>query len=264
MAYANLDFGIADGIARITLNRPAQFNALDLAAMDELMDAVNVSSTDRRVRAVLLTGAGDKAFCAGGDVAGFVAAGEEGIALLLQRMTGVFHLAISRMAWMRAPVVAAVNGVAAGAGLSLVAACDLVLAADTARFTSAYTRIGLTPDGSSSFFLTRVIGPRRAMELHMTDRTLSAQEALDWGFVNRVVPATELMAEAGALAAKLAAGPTRAYGGVKRLIQLGLTDTLESQMEREARTIIEMAGSADGREGVRAFVEKRKPRFTGE
>jgi 2-(1,2-epoxy-1,2-dihydrophenyl)acetyl-CoA isomerase len=263
MAYSNLEFAIDDGIARITLNRPSQFNALDLDAMTELLDAVNQCSTDRRVRAVLLTGAGEKAFCAGGDVAGFVAAGEEGIALLLQRMTGVYHLAISRMAWMQAPVIAAVNGVAAGAGLSLVAACDLVLAADTARFTSAYTRIGLTPDGSSSYFLTRVIGPRRAMELHMTDRTLSAAEALDWGLVNRVVPAAELMAEAGALATKLAAGPTRAYGGVKKLIQMGLTDTLESQMERETRMIIEMAGSADGREGVRAFVEKRKPRFTG-
>lgn len=264
MGYSNLEFAIADGVARITLNRPAQFNALDLDAMTELMEAANVCSTDSRVRAVLITGAGEKAFCAGGDVAGFVAAGEEGIGLLLQRMTGVYHLAISRLAWMRAPVVAAVNGVAAGAGLSLVAACDLVLAADHARFTSAYTRIGLTPDGSSSFFLTRVIGPRRAMELHMTDRTLSAAEALDWGLVNRVVPAASLMEEAGALAAKLAAGPTRAYGGVKRLIQLGLTDTLESQMEREARTILEMAGSADGREGVRAFVEKRKPRFIGE
>jgi 2-(1,2-epoxy-1,2-dihydrophenyl)acetyl-CoA isomerase len=254
----------AEGVARITINRPAQFNALHLAAMEELLDAANRLSTDASVRAVVITGAGEKAFCAGGDVAGFAAAMDGGeVGLLLQRMTAAYHMAISRLVWMRAPVIAAVNGVAAGAGLSLVAACDLVVAAETARFTSAYTRIGLTPDGSSTFFLTRVIGPRRAMELHMTDRVLTATEALDWGLVNQVVPAAELAGAAGALAAKLAAGPTRAYVGVKRLIQTGLDDSLESQMERESRMILEMAGSADGQEGVRAFLAKRPPRFTG-
>lgn len=264
MTYASIGFDLTGGIARITLNRPAQFNALDLAAMEELLDAVNRCSTDAAVRAVLLTGAGERAFCAGGDVAGFAAAEEKGeLGLLLQRMTGAFHLAVSRLAWMRAPVVAAVNGVAAGAGLSLVAAADLAVAAETARFASAYTRIGLTPDGSSTWFLSRIIGPRRAMELHLTGRTLTATEALDWGLVNRIVPAARLTEEAGALAAELAAGPTRAYGGVKKLVQMGLTDTLESQMEREARSILEMAGTADGREGIRAFVEKRRPRFTG-
>ncbi len=263
MAQDSLALEIEDGIARLTLNRPAQFNALDLATMEALLETANRLSTDARVRAVLITGAGDRAFCAGGDVAGFAAAGEEGISLLLQRMTGAFHLAISRLAWMRAPVVAAVNGVAAGAGLSLVAACDLVVAADTARFTSAYARIGLTPDGSSTWFLSRVIGPRRAMEMHLTDRVLTAEEALAWGLVNRVVPAARLAEEAGALAAKLAEGPTRAFGGVKKLVQMGLTDTLESQMERETRMIVEMAGSADAREGIGAFAAKRKPRFTG-
>lgn len=256
--------GGAEGVARITINRPAQFNALHLAAMEELLDVANRLSTDTAVRAVVITGAGDKAFCAGGDVAGFAAAMEAGeVGLLLNRMTAAFHMAISRLAWMRAPVIGAVNGVAAGAGLSLAAACDLVIAAEGARFTSAYTRIGLTPDGSSTYFLTRLIGPRRAMELHMTDRVLTAAEALDWGLVNRVVPAAELEAATAALAATLAAGPTRAFGGVKRLIQTGQSDTLESQMERESRMILEMAGSADGQEGVRAFVEKRRPRFTG-
>jgi 2-(1,2-epoxy-1,2-dihydrophenyl)acetyl-CoA isomerase len=216
------------------------------------------------VRCVLLTGAGEKAFCAGGDVAAFARGLEAGdIALLIQRMTTALHGAISRFAGMRAPLVGAVNGVAAGAGLSLAAACDLVVAADTARFTSAYTRIGLTPDGSATTFLTRLIGPRRAMELHMTDRVLSAAEALDWGLVNRVVPAEALMAEAEALAAQLAQGPTRAFGGVKRLVQSGLTGTLETQMECEARSILEMAQTADGQEGIRAFAARRPPRFTG-
>lgn len=264
MATANLTLDRRGGVAWVTINRPAQFNALDLAAMEELLDVANRLATDSAVRAVMLTGAGDKAFCAGGDVAGFAAAGEDGVALLIHRMTAAFHMAISRLAWKRAPVVAAVNGVAAGAGLSLVAACDLAVAAEgAARFTSAYTRIGLTPDGSSTFFLTRILGPRRATELHMTDRVLTAREALDWGLVNRVVPDGALLEKAERLAAGLAEGPTRAYGGLKRLVQTGLTDSLESQMERESRFIAEMAGTADGVEGVRAFVEKRKPRFTG-
>ena len=264
MTYQCLQFGIADGLARITIDRPAQFNAMNLQSMEELLDVANRCSTDPAVRCVLLTGAGEKAFCAGGDVPGFHAGIESGeIGLLIQRMTQALHMAISRFAWMNAPLVAAVNGVAAGAGLSLASACDLVIASDTARFTSAYTRIGLTPDGSSTYFLTRLIGPRRAMELHMTDRVLSAQEALDWGIVNRVVPAASLMAEAEKLAMQLAAGPTRAFGNVKRLIQTGLADTLESQMERESRSILEMAQSADGREGIAAFVAKRAPKFEG-
>ena len=264
MTHTRLRFETAEGVARVTIDRPAQSNALDLTAMEELLDIANRCAADPAVRCVLLTGAGDRAFCAGGDVAAFAAGIEGGeIGLLIQRMTAALHMAISRLARMRAPVVAAVNGVAAGAGLSLAAACDLVLAADTARFTSAYTRIGLTPDGSSTTFLTRLIGPRRAMELHMTDRVLSAAEALDWGLVNRVVPAGSLMAEAEALALRLAQGPTRAYGGVKRLIRTGLTETLETQMEREAQAILEMALSPDGQEGIRAFVARRPPRFTG-
>jgi 2-(1,2-epoxy-1,2-dihydrophenyl)acetyl-CoA isomerase len=164
---------------------------------------------------------------------------------------------------MRAPLIAAVNGVAAGAGLSTVAFCDLAIAADTAKFTSAYTRIGLTPDGSSTYFLSRLLGTRRAMELYLTNRTLTAQEALDWGLVNRVVPAADLMAEVGKLAIHLAMGPTMAFGGVKKLMQMAPNDSLESQMERETRMIVDLATTADGREGVRAFVEKRKPNFIG-
>lgn len=251
-------------VAVITINRPEARNAINRAVRDGIGAAFERFEADEAAQVAILTGAGDRAFCAGGDVAGFARAMESGeIAPLIQRMTAALHMAISRFAWMRAPLVGAVNGVAAGAGLSLAAACDLVIAADTARFTSAYTRIGLTPDGSSTTFLTRLIGPRRAAELHMTDRVLTAEEALDWGIVNRVVPAASLAAETGALAAKLAGGPTRAHGGVKRLLQTGLADTLESQMEREARCILEMAQSPDGIEGVTAFVAKRTPRFTG-
>ncbi|MFC3231107.1 enoyl-CoA hydratase/isomerase family protein [Marinibaculum pumilum] len=257
-----IDYELRDSVAWITLNRPDQFNALHLEAMRELFEIANRCSSDPAVRVAVLTGAGDKAFCAGGDVADFDVAPAE-IAGRLKEMTAYFHMAISRFAWMNAPLIAMVNGVAAGAGLSLMAACDLAVAGDNARFTSAYTRLGFTPDGSSSYFLSRLIGTRRAAELYITNRTLTADEALDWGLVNRVVPAADLAGETAALAAGIADGPTRAFGGVKKLLLMATQDSLESQMERETRQIVEMAQSADGLEGVRAFLDRRKPAFTG-
>ena len=262
MSYEALDFDVCDRVAWITINRPASFNAMDLKTMQELLHVANRCSTDKTIRCAVITGAGDKAFCAGGDVASFAA--NQDVALLLKEMTTYFHMAVSRFAWMRAPLIAAVNGVAAGAGLSVVAFSDLVVAADTATFTSAYTRVGLTPDGSSSYFLSRILGTRRAMDLFLTNRTLSAEEAVAWGLANRVVPANCLRDEVAKLAAQLAQGPTLAYGGAKKLLQMAPNDSLESQMEREARMIVEMATSIDGKEGVRAFVEKRKPTFSGE
>ena len=261
MTYETIGFDVRDGVAWITINRPASFNALNLTAMRELFDVAHHCKTVREIRCAVLTGSGDKAFCAGGDVAGFFEAGDA-VDRLLQEMTGFLHMAISHFASMRAPLIAAVNGVAAGAGLSLVSFCDLAIASGNARFTSAYTQIGLTPDGSSTWYLSRILGHRRATELYLTNRTLSAQEALDWGLINRVVPAADLQSEVGALAVQLANGPTLAYGGVKRLLQAAPNDSLESQMARETETIIEAATSADGREGVRAFIEHRKPTFT--
>jgi 2-(1,2-epoxy-1,2-dihydrophenyl)acetyl-CoA isomerase len=260
MSYEHFDYSVHERVARITINRAKSYNAINLASCQELFDIANRCSSDRAVRAVVLTGSGDKAFCAGGDVAAF-AEDPDTVALLLKQMTGYLHMAISRLAWMDAPLLASVNGVAAGAGLSLVAACDLAIAADNATFTSAYTLIGLSPDGSSTYFLPRLIGQRRTMELYLTNRVLKADEALDWGLVNQVVPQAELAATVDALAAKLASGPTQAYGGVKKLLRMSFNDTLESQMERETRQIVELGQSADGREGVRAFVDKRKPKF---
>jgi 2-(1,2-epoxy-1,2-dihydrophenyl)acetyl-CoA isomerase len=171
--------------------------------------------------------------------------------------------ATSRFSRMRAPLVVAVNGTAAGAGMSLAVSGDLVLAADVAKFTMAYTAAGLSPDGSSSYFLPRLIGLRRTQELMLTNRRLSAQEAFEWGLVNRVVAADDLQQQARALAAQLAQGPTRAFGTVKRLLNESFTGTLETQMELEARGIAAMAGTPDGREGIQAFLEKRKPSFSG-
>jgi 2-(1,2-epoxy-1,2-dihydrophenyl)acetyl-CoA isomerase len=262
MDYETIDYQVRDAVAWITLNRPAAFNALNLQSMKDLFQIANRLGSDKTVRAAVLTGSGAKAFCAGGDVAAF-AAEPDTVDLLIKEMTTYLHAAVSRFAWMNVPLIAAVNGVAAGAGLSLVASCDLAISADHARFTSAYTQIGLSPDGSSTYYLTRLLGTRRAMELYLTNRTLNAAEALDWGLVNKVVPAAALIDEVGALAAQLAQGPTLAYGGVKKLLLSAPTETLESQLEREARQVTELSQTQDSREAIQAFVGKRKPSFHG-
>jgi 2-(1,2-epoxy-1,2-dihydrophenyl)acetyl-CoA isomerase len=182
----------------------------------------------------------------------------------LKEVTTYLHAAVSRFTRMDAPVIAAVNGTAAGAGMSMVCCCDIVLAAESAKFTMAYTRVGLTPDGSSTYFLPRIVGLKRALELTLTNRMLSAQEACEWGIVNKVVPDAQLQAEAETLAAQLAAGATGALGSAKRLLHSGWTETLETQMELETQSIAVRAHTTDGREGIAAFLEKRTAKFTGE
>lgn len=262
MEFETMLFDVKDNIARITINRENSFNSINSQAAVDLHDIVNLIAGDKNVRAVVIAGSGDKAFCAGGDIGEFHA-NKDRLEALVREMTGYLHIAISRLAWLDAPVIAAVNGAAAGAGLSLAACCDLVIASDTAKFTSAYTRIGLTPDGSSTYFLTRVIGRRRALEMYLTNRTITAQEALDWGLVNRVVPSADLNKEVDQLAKDIAAGPTLAHGGVKRLVLMSPNDTLESQMERETREITRMVGTKDAQDGIAAFVAKQKPTFEG-
>jgi 2-(1,2-epoxy-1,2-dihydrophenyl)acetyl-CoA isomerase len=170
---------------------------------------------------------------------------------------------VTQMVRLGKPTVAAVNGVAAGGGFSLAMACDLVLAQEGATFTSAYSRIGASPDGSLSYFLPRMIGVRRTLELVLTNRVLSAQEAQAWGLVTRVVPAAQLLAEARKLAEELAAGPTLAFGRARELIYGSVDHSLETQLELEARGIIASSRSEDFRGGTRAFVEKRKATYAG-
>jgi 2-(1,2-epoxy-1,2-dihydrophenyl)acetyl-CoA isomerase len=261
MTYRTIRFSNDAGLARITLSRADHANALDTNMARELMEATIACDEDPSVRAVLLDSEG-KLFCAGGDLAAFAQAGD-GLSKLLKELTVYLHAAISRLVRMRAPVVAAVQGHAAGAGFSLAAACDLVLAATSARFTMAYTRAGLVPDGSSTYFLPRLLGRRRTLELMLTNRTLDAAEAEEWGLINRVVEDDRLAAEAQRIARELAQGPTGAFGAVKRVVLRSESETLESQMEIEARAIADAARSADGQEGIRAFLDKRPARFTG-
>lgn len=262
MDFSALLFEVRDHVAHITLNRPQAANTLNVEMGMDLMRAALRCEEDRSVRAVLLSGSG-AAFCAGGDLKAFHAH-LDGLPAHIKEVVTYLHTALSHLTRMNAPVVTAVHGFAAGAGLSLACASDLVVAGESARFTMAYTRAGLTPDGSATHFLPRMVGLNRALDLALTNRTLSAREAMEWGIVSRVVPDAEVHAQAEELAKQLAAGPTRAFGNVKRLMRTGWTETLETQMAYEADSIAEMTRLADGREGVTAFVEKRAPHFTGE
>ncbi len=226
----------------------------------ELLNAALRCNEDPEVRAVVLSGAG-RTFCVGDDVKDFAEQGE-GLPSYLKELTAHFHAAISRLARMDPPVVAVYAG-AAGGGFSLAISCDLVLAAESSRFAMAYSKAGLTPDGSSTYHLPRLVGLRRAMELALTGRELSAQEAFEWGIVNRVVPDEVLSEEATGLAERLAAGPTRALGASKRLLHGGWTETLETQMEHETRAIADISRTADAREGIAAFTQKRAASFEG-
>jgi 2-(1,2-epoxy-1,2-dihydrophenyl)acetyl-CoA isomerase len=262
MAYEALEFEVRDGVAYLTLNRPKAANALDLTMVRELVAVAERCDGDPSIRALLLTGAG-RMFCAGGDLRSFAAA-EDSIPALVREVADTLHKALSIFARMNAPIVAAVNGVAAGAGMSIVCHADMAIAAESAKFTMAYTAAGLTPDGSSTFFLPRIIGRRRTVDLMLTNRRLSAAQAAEWDIVNRVVPDDELLAEAEALAKQLASGPTRAYGGVKKLMVASAANDLETQMDLETDFIAGMTETKDGIEGMNAFLEKRSPDFTGE
>ena len=252
-------YEVKDRVARITLNRPDAANALNDEMGRELMQVAIRASEDRDVRAVILTGAG-RMFCGGGDLKHF-AAQEDRLPGHLKELAGCLHLAISRFVRMDAPVIAAVNGSAGGAGLSLALFADLVIAAESAKFTLAYTRAGLSPDGGSTFFLPRMIGVRRALEMALTNRVLTAKEALEWGMITKVVADAQLQAEANAMATQLAAGATGALGMAKRLMHHSFSESLETQMELEAQGIAEMARTAHAREGIAAFIAKRPPDF---
>jgi 2-(1,2-epoxy-1,2-dihydrophenyl)acetyl-CoA isomerase len=261
MSYENLRYEVHDGVATITLAREKAANALNLPLCEELADAALAAQEDASVRAVVLAAQG-RIFCAGGDLSAFADAADEA-PKLLKTMTLHLHAAISRLARMDAPVIAAVNGTAAGAGMSLVCAADLAVAGESAKFTMAYTRAGLSPDGSATYFLPRLIGRRLTLELMLTNRLLSATEARDWGLLNQVVADDQVDATAAELASKLARGPTGAFGIVKQLVLASSDNSLETQMELEGTAIARSSATRDGREGIRAFLAKRAPEFVG-
>jgi len=261
MPYQSILLERAGSVATITLNRPDAYNALTLPLARELFQAVLEVDEDPAVRCVVLTGAG-KAFCGGGDVKDF-ADSLPRVGILLKELTTFIHGAVSRLTRSPKPVLVAVNGVAAGGGLSLALSGDLVVAAESARFTMAYSKIAAPPDGSSSYFLPRLIGLRRALELYLTNRVLSAREALEWGLVTKVVPDAELRASVTGLAGELGQGPTLAIAAAKRLFHQSTHESLETQMEHESQAIAAAGHTEDFREGVTAFAAKRTPAFKG-
>lgn len=262
MEFKTLRFELEGSVATITLERPNAYNALDLTMAQELREAVRRADMEQNVRALLLCGSG-KAFCAGGDVASFRAA-LPAPQQLIKDIVLALHDAIAVLSHLNKPVIGAINGVAAGAGLGLALAPDIAIAARSARFTMAYTQIGASPDAGTTFYLPRLIGLRRALELTYDNRVLSADEALHWGLVNQVVDDAELADVAKARARALAEGPTRALGVARRLLHSSFDSSLESQLMNEGRGISGMSGTMDFAEGVSAFRDKRKPTFRGE
>ncbi|HVG78031.1 MAG TPA: enoyl-CoA hydratase [Patescibacteria group bacterium] len=261
MAYKNLTVERANHVATLTLSRPEAYNALNMPLGRELFEASLELDDDPDVRCVVITGAG-RAFCAGGDVKDFVD-NLGRIGSHIKELTTYLHGAVSRFCRSDKPVIMAINGIAAGGGFSFALSGDLVVAAESAKFTMAYSKIAATPDGSSSYFLPRLIGLRRAMELYFTNRVLTAREALEWGLVTRVVPDAELKSTVTALAAELAQGPTKAFGAAKRLLHQSTWESLETQMELEAQAIAASGRTEDFRAGVTAFAQKATPTFQG-
>ncbi|MFJ8780791.1 enoyl-CoA hydratase/isomerase family protein [Streptomyces sp. NPDC102476] len=250
----------ADGLARVTLRRAQAGNAIDLATARSLLDAARACER-AAVRAVLLTGEG-KSFCVGGDLREFSRLTGEALEKHLVAVTDALHDALRTFASIDAPMVAAVQGAVAGAGIGLAAAADVTLAADDVTFTAAYTGIGYSPDAGVSWQLPRLVGPKRAMELLLTNRRVPAPEAATIGLVNRVVPSGELAAEAERTVEALRRGPTAAFGVTRRLVASGQTAGLTRHLDDEAGALAAAAASDEGREGVAAFLDKRAPDFT--
>lgn len=256
-SYEAISFEQSGALARITLNRPDAANGMNDTMTRELAHAARRCDT-AGTKVVLLTGSG-RFFCAGGDLKSFATAPDRGA--YIKGVADDLHRAVSTFARMDALLVTAVNGTAAGAGFSIAVTGDLVLAAESASFTMAYTKVGLSPDGSASYHLPRLVGMRRAQELMLTNRTLSAAQAHEWGLVTEVVADAELAQRATELADQLAAGSAGSNGAVKSLLLSSLKNSLEEQLEAEGRSIAARANSADGVEGVDAFLAKRRPEF---
>jgi 2-(1,2-epoxy-1,2-dihydrophenyl)acetyl-CoA isomerase len=248
-----------DGILEVTLNRPDLYNALDLETIQLLGESLSTAAVDRAIQGVLLTGNG-KAFCSGGDLKSISQQAEDP-GSVLHRLAPLFHLAIIEIRRMGKPVVAAINGIAAGGGFSLALACDFRVMGQSAVLRQAYTSSGLSMDGGGTFALPRIVGLARAMEIMAFDKPISAAKALEWGLVTKVVPDAEVLPDSRAMLERLSRTSLHSFAWSKKLMTDSINNTLETQLELERQGIRDCAAHADGQEGIRAFVEKRKPSF---
>jgi 2-(1,2-epoxy-1,2-dihydrophenyl)acetyl-CoA isomerase len=262
MSYQSILCEKRDGVLMITLNRPDKLNALTDAMLRELQDAFGTAADDDATRCVLLTGAG-KGFCPGQDLANAQELGGGGAPDYGAHIRENYNPLILAMTRMPKPIVAAVNGVAAGAGMSLAMACDVRIASEKASFLQAFINIGLVPDSGSTWLLPRLIGRQRALDLMLSGRKVSAAEALEWGLVNQVVAPEQLMEEATKTAARYATAPTFAIGQLKHNLDCAETRSLEDTLAIEAASQAECGRTADHLEGIRAFLEKRTPVYRG-
>lgn len=261
--YDNLLYDVQAGVCRITLNRPQVYNALSSGLIKDITTAVEQAGADESVRVILLTGAGDKAFCSGADLKdGFSQATNGKLSLGVSLREG-YHPMILAIRNVEKPVIARVNGVAAGAGCSLALACDVVIAADEAYFSQIFINIGLMPDAGSTFFLPRLVGSLKAFELCSTGRRVYGPEAMALGLVNRSVPASDLDEAIAEVVTAYAHAPTKAIGRMKKVLNQSLYSSLEHQLEQEAEGQDALGGSADAMEGIGSFLMKRKPNFLG-
>jgi len=252
---------LEEGIGRIIFIDAERFNALDASSCQAFSDAATWLSLQADLRVVLLQARG-RAFCVGGSIKEFSKAGDH-VDGLINSMTTHFHTAVARLMRMDAPVIAVVNGNCGGGGASLTCIADMTLMADTAKINFAYSLSGLSPDGGASYGLPRIVGARKAYELLVLNPTLDASEAKKLGIASRIVPAEALDHEANELAAQLASGPTKAFGSIKKLLLNSFRNSAETQMFDEANSIARLASGPDGREGVEAFLQKRRPNFQG-
>jgi 2-(1,2-epoxy-1,2-dihydrophenyl)acetyl-CoA isomerase len=259
MDYKTILFDVADGTARITLNRPDRLNSFTLEMHTEVADALSKAKCDPAIRVLLLTGAG-RGFCAGQDLAdpAIVPGGDLGSALDTS-----YNPLIRELAGLEKPVVCAVNGVAAGAGANIAFAADIVLAAKSAKFIQSFSNIGLVPDSGGTWILPRLVGQARALGLALTGEALSAERAEQWGLIWRAVDDEQLMPEVEKLVSRLAHGPTRGLAAVKLAMRKGWQSDLHAQLDFERDLQRELGRTSDYREGVAAFGEKRPPKFTG-
>jgi 2-(1,2-epoxy-1,2-dihydrophenyl)acetyl-CoA isomerase len=263
MNFETLQVELRGPVYVLTLNRPESLNALTLTVAHEFQSAVH-HAVENRVRAIVLTGAG-RAFCAGGDLREMqnVAAKEGKLEAFFDEPLRILNQAILLIRQTPVPFIAAVNGVASGGGCNLALACDLVIAAESARFNQAFIKIGLSPDCGGTFILPRLVGWKKAAELMFTGDMVTAQNALEMGMINAVIPDAELMSHALAMAERLAAAPTAAIAQIKKLLEASAVNDYGRQLELERKSQIDSGKTKDFTEGVSAFLEKRPPRFLG-